>query len=103
MGDTHFDPTDHSRTHHQYAGESMIDIYFFPGLFLIAVCILALAGFVAALAYHHTELLVWAALTAILAASGGVSWLIVERRRVRRAEARWLADHPAEKSQRPTA
>ena len=34
MGDTHHDPTDHSRTHHQHAGESMIDVYFWPGLFL---------------------------------------------------------------------
>ncbi|MBV8964987.1 MAG: hypothetical protein JO191_02305 [Mycobacteriaceae bacterium] len=94
MGDTHHDPTDHSRTHIPHAGESMIDVYFWPGLFLIAVGVIALIGCVAALAYHHPELLLWAGLTAVLTASGGVSWLIVEHRRVRRIEARWLADHP---------
>ena len=98
MGDTHYDPIDHSRTHHQHAGESMIDVYFWPGLFLIAVGVVALAGCVAALAYHHTELLLWAGLTAALTASGGVSWLIVERHRLRRVEARWLAEHPAKQS-----
>lgn len=103
MGDTNTDPVDHSRTHHQYAGESMIDVYFWPGLFLIAVGVVALAGCVAALAYNHPDLLVWAGLTAALTFGGGVSWLIVERRRVRRVEARWLAEHPAQQSHRPAA
>lgn len=98
MGDTHTDPTDHSRTHHQHAGESMIDVYFWPGLFLIAVGVVALAGCLAALAYHNTDLLVWAAVTAALTFGGGASWLIVERRRVRRVEARWAAEHPVNQS-----
>ncbi|HZQ30795.1 MAG TPA: protein UsfY [Mycobacterium sp.] len=100
MGDTHIDPTDHSRTHQPHAGESMIDVYFWPGLFLIAVGVVALVGFLAALAYHHTELLVWAGATAVLTFCGGVSWLAVERRRVRRIEARWLAEHPGEQRRR---
>jgi hypothetical protein len=95
MGDTHSDPVDHSRTHFQHAGESMIDVYFWPGLFLIAVGVVALVGCIAALAYHHPELLVWAGLTAILTFAGGVSWLAVEHRRVRRVEARWRAEHPS--------
>jgi hypothetical protein len=95
MGDTHRDPTDHSRTHHPYAGESMIDVYFWPGLFLIAVGVLALVGCISALAYRNTDLLIWAGLTAGLTFAGGVSWLAVEHRRVRRIEAQWLADHPA--------
>ena len=37
MGDTHHDPVDHSRTHNQHAGESMIDVYFWPGFFLLAM------------------------------------------------------------------
>ena len=93
MGDTHHDPIDHSRTHHQHAGESMIDVYFWPGLFLIAVGVIALVACVAALAYHHTELLVWAGVTAVLTAGGGISWLAVERHRLRRIEARWVAEH----------
>jgi hypothetical protein len=93
MGDTHIDPTDHSRTHIQHAGESMIDVYFWPGLFLIAVGVVAIVGFIAALAYHQSDLLVWAGVTALLTFGGGISWLAVERRRVRRIEARWAAEH----------
>lgn len=103
MGDTHSDPTDHSRTHHQHAGESMIDVYFLPGLFLIAVGVVAVVGCIAALAYHHTELLVWAGVTAALTVSGGVSWLVVERHRIRRVEAMWRAEQRGRKSPRPAA
>lgn len=103
MGDTHHDPTDHSRTYQPHAGESMIDVYFWPGFFLIAVGVVAVIGCVAALAYMHPELLVWAGLTAVLTFGGGVSWLHVERRRVRRIEARWLADHPTHPSHRHAA
>jgi hypothetical protein len=100
MGDTHSDPTDHSRTHHQHAGESMIDVYFFPGLFLIAVGVVAVVGCIAALAYHHTELLVWAGVTAVLTVGGGVSWLFVERHRIRRVEERWRAERRGRTSHR---
>jgi hypothetical protein len=103
MGDTHHDPTDHSRTHHQHAGESMIDVYFMPGLILIAVSIVALVGCLAAAATHHSEWLLATGLTAGLSAVAGAAWLIVERHRVRRAEAEWLAAHPAERSRRPAA
>ena len=100
MGDTHIDPVDHSRTHFQHAGESMIDVYFWPGLFLIAVAVVSLVSCVAALAYKNTDLLIWAGLTTVLTASGGISWLIVERRRVRRIEAKWHAEHPVGQSPR---
>ncbi len=103
MGDTHFDPTDHSRTTQQHAGESMIDAYFWPGFFLIAVGVVAIAACIAALAYHHPELLVWGGLTAALTMGGGISWLIVERHRIRRVEARWLAEQAARQPHRPAA
>lgn len=61
MGDTHHDPTDHFRTTHQQAGQSMIDVYHWPGLFLIAVGVIALMGCVAAAAYGHPEWLMPAA------------------------------------------
>ena len=103
MGDTHSDPTDHSRTHHQHAGESMIDGYFLPGLFLIGVGVVAVVACIAALAYHHPELLVWAGLTAALTVCGGVSWLFVERHRIRRVEAYWDAERRRRQSSRPAA
>ena len=94
MGDTHHDPTDHFRTTHQRAGESLIDVYCWPGLFLIALGVTALVGAVAAAAYQHRE---WLMTTAVIAAGGiivGASWIAAEHRRVRRIEMRWVADHP---------
>ena len=97
MGDTHYDPVDHSRTHHQHAGESMIDVYFWPGLFLIAVSVVAFVGCLAAAATRHSEWLLATGLTAVLAAVGGAAWVVVERHRVRRIEARWMAEHPGKR------
>ena len=95
MGDTHYDPVDHSRTHHQHAGESMIDVYFWPGFLLLAVGMVALVGCVAAAAYKHHEWLLATGVVALASVAAGSGWIAWEHRRVRRIEARWLADHPA--------
>jgi hypothetical protein len=81
----------------------MIDVYFLPGLFLIAVGVVAVVACIAALAYHHTELLVWAGVTALLTVGGGVSWLAVERHRIRRVEASWHEERRRRRSRRPAA
>jgi general stress protein CsbA len=94
VGDTHRDPTDHFRTTHQHAGESMIDVYCWPGLFLMAVGVIALIGSVAAAAYGHQEWLLTTGVVALVAIVVGGLWIAVEHRRVRRIEMRWLADHP---------
>jgi uncharacterized membrane protein YcjF (UPF0283 family) len=94
MGDTHHDPVDHSRTHNQHAGESMIDVYFWPGFFLLAGGVLAVFGCLAAAAYQHHEWLLTTAVIAVVAFAAGSAWIALEHRRVRRVEARWLADHP---------
>lgn len=101
MGYTHHDPVDHSRTHHQHAGESMIDVYFMPGLILIAVSVVALVACLAAAATHHSEWLLPTGLTAALSAVAGAAWVVIERHRVRRVEAEWLERHPAKRSDRP--
>ena len=44
MGDTHHDPTDHSRTTQPHAGITMKDNLFWPGFILLAV---ALSGVIA--------------------------------------------------------
>jgi hypothetical protein len=41
MGDTHHDPIDHFRTTHLHAGESMIDVYHWPGLFPVVVGVIS--------------------------------------------------------------
>ncbi|HUO36380.1 MAG TPA: protein UsfY [Mycobacterium sp.] len=103
MGDTYQDPVDHSRTHHQHAGESMIDTYSWPGFFLLAVGLIALAGCVAAAAYHHSEWLLTAGVVALATVGAGSAWLAIEHRRVRRNEARWHAAHHLGHSQPPAA
>ncbi len=95
MGDTHHDPVDHSRTHHQHAGESMIDVYFWPGFFLLALGMVALIGCVSAAAYKHHEWLLTTGVVALASVAAGSAWIALEHRRVRRIEARWRADHPA--------
>jgi uncharacterized membrane protein YcjF (UPF0283 family) len=93
MGDTHRDPTDHFRTTQQHAGESMIDVYCWPGLFLISVGVMALIGCVAAAAYQHHEWILTAGVIALVAMLVGASWIAVEHRRVLRIENRWWAEH----------
>ena len=44
MGDTQHDPIDDFRTTRLHAGESMIDVYHWPGLFPVAVGVIALTA-----------------------------------------------------------
>jgi len=53
MGDTHHDPTDHSRTTQPHAGIAMKDNFFWPGLILLAVAVFGMIGTAAAAAYRH--------------------------------------------------
>ncbi|BBZ05247.1 UsfY protein [Mycolicibacterium chitae] len=94
MGDTHHDPTDHFRTTNQHAGEHMIDVYFWPGLFLLVMGAAAVIGAVASAAYGHSTGFALMAPTAVGATIVGALWIGYERRRVRRIEARWLSAHP---------
>jgi sugar lactone lactonase YvrE len=100
MKGAHHDPVDHSRTTQPHAGESMIDTLWFPGLVLIFLGILGLAGIVAAAAYGHTEWVLPMALVsgAVVTAGGGL--IALEHRRVNRIERRWQAEHPESDSHR---
>ncbi|MBB5164220.1 protein UsfY [Mycobacterium sp. AZCC_0083] len=100
MKGAHHDPVDHSRTTQPHAGESMIDTLWFPGLILIAVGIIGLAGIVAAAAYGNTDWVLPLALVsgAVVTAGGGLIFL--EHRRVNRIEQRWRAEHRRPDSER---
>ena len=100
MKGAHHDPVDHSRTTQPHAGESMIDTLWFPGLVLIAVGIICLAGIVAAAAYGNTEWVLPLAVVrgAVVTAGGGL--IALEHRRVNRIERRWQAEHPDSDSHR---
>ena len=88
------DPVDHARTTQPHAGESFIDTLWLPGLLLIALGVVGIAGTVAALAYNHHELfLMLVAVAAGLLIAGGLT-IMVEHHRVRRVERQWLSEHP---------
>ncbi|WP_319445209.1 MULTISPECIES: protein UsfY [unclassified Mycobacterium] len=93
MGDTHDDPTDHSRTTQPHAGIAMKDNFLWPGLVLTVVAMLGLIGTAVAAAYRHFEWLATTLLIAALGAIAGALWLVMEHRRVARIEAQWDATH----------
>ncbi|MBS1691396.1 MAG: LapA family protein [Actinobacteria bacterium] len=94
MKGAHHDPLDHSRTTQPHAGESFTDTLWLPGLLLIAVGIVLIAGTVAATAYGNTEVSLILGLVAGALVTAGALAIALEHQRVKRVERRWLADHP---------
>ncbi|WP_329602554.1 MULTISPECIES: protein UsfY [Mycolicibacterium] len=85
---------DHSRTTQPHAGESFIDTLWLPGLGLIALGIVTIAGFVFATAYHRADIQLPLGLIAGALVTAGALVITFEHLRVKRVEQRWLADHP---------
>jgi 4-amino-4-deoxy-L-arabinose transferase-like glycosyltransferase len=102
MGDTHDDPTDHSRTTQPHAGIVMKDNFFWPGLILLAIATFSLIITAAAAAYRHYEWLSTTVLITVLGAVAGALWFVVENRRVTRIEAQWGAAHRGSQTGRHT-
>jgi hypothetical protein len=94
MKSAHRDPVDHSRTTQQHAGESFIDTLWLPGLILIMLGTVTIAGFLAATAYNRPELQLPLAFIAGALVTAGAILITLEHQRVKRVERRWLADHP---------
>jgi 4-amino-4-deoxy-L-arabinose transferase-like glycosyltransferase len=88
MGDTHDDPTDHSRITQPHAGIAMKDNFFWPGLILLTVATFGMISTAAAAAYRHYEWLATTVLIAVLGAVAGALWILVEDRRVTRIDER---------------
>jgi uncharacterized membrane protein YqjE len=82
MGDTHHDPSDHSRTTQPHAGIVMKDNFFWPGLILFAVATFGVITAIAAAAYGRHEWITTTVLIAVLGAIAGSLWFVVEHRRV---------------------
>jgi uncharacterized membrane protein YcjF (UPF0283 family) len=93
MGDTHHDPTDHSRTTQPHAGIAMKDNFLWPGFILLAVAVTGMISTVAVAAYGHYEWLATTVLVAVLGTIAGALWFVVEFRRVARLEEQFAA-HP---------
>ncbi|WP_197378211.1 protein UsfY [Mycolicibacterium mengxianglii] len=89
------DPVDHVRTTQPHAGESFIDNLWWPGLFLLALGVIAIAGFVAATAYSRDG---WSLVLGLIAGAlvtAGALLITVEHQRVKKVERRWVGEHPA--------
>jgi protein-S-isoprenylcysteine O-methyltransferase Ste14 len=102
MGDTHYDPTDHSRTTQPHAGIAVKDNFFWPGLVLLVVATAGLISTAAEAAYGQYEWLCASALIAVLAAVAATLWLAIELRRVTRIDAQWDAAHTGSPTRPPT-
>ncbi len=97
MKGAYHDPIDHSRTTQPHAGESFTDTLWLPGLLLIAVGTVLIAGTVAATAYGNTNLSLILGLVAGALVTAGALAIAFEHHRVKRVEQRWLAEHPGQR------
>jgi hypothetical protein len=102
MSKAHRDPVDHFRTTHQHAGESFIDGYCWPGFLSIALGVISLVGCIASVAYNEREYTLMTGVVAVLAIVFGVLWIVLEQRRVRHMDSRWVAEHSDRHSERRT-
>ena len=75
--------------------ESSQDLAQRPGLVVVGAAALAFALCVATFALGDAGAGVAAAIVALLAFGAGLSWLAMDRRRIRDAERAWPVSHPA--------
>lgn len=94
MKSAHRDPVDHSRTTQPHAGESFIDTLWLPGLVLILLGTLTIAGFIAATAYGRSEFTLPLGFLAGALVTAGAILIAIEHHRVMRVETLWWAEHP---------
>lgn len=84
-------PVDHDRTADPQMGAAGQT----PGLLVVAAAALAFVVCVANFALGQVGAGVAAAIVAMLAFGAGLSWLAMDRRRIRDAERHWTIRHPA--------
>jgi hypothetical protein len=94
-----YDPIDHHHTTHTHTGVAFKSMLALPLLILVAsgvvmaVCALASAG------YMQPRSAALLGAVAVIVGIIGMAIAVLEHRRVRRVEARWIAEHP----DKPTA
>ncbi|OBI41234.1 hypothetical protein [Mycobacterium colombiense] len=89
------DPVDHDRTTDRHARGSAPAAAQAPGLAVVAAAALAFAVCVVNFALGQAGAGVAAAIISMLAFGAGLSWLGMDRRRIRDAERQWVIRHPA--------
>jgi high-affinity Fe2+/Pb2+ permease len=103
MGNKAEDPVDHARTTRKHAGQNMKNTAAFPALIAIGLGVVALFIGLFGFASGRVLLGVVSVAVAVVLAAGGFSWLARERRRVRRVEAEYVAQHPGADLQTPSS
>ncbi|MGH3969756.1 MAG: LapA family protein [Mycobacterium sp.] len=88
-------PVDHDRTVDRRMDESVQDAARTPGLVVVGAAALGFVVCVATFALGKAGAGVAAAIVAMLAFGAGLSWLAMDRRRIRQAEREWVISHPA--------
>lgn len=88
-------PVDHDRTIDRRAHGSVPAAAQTPGRLVVAAAALAFAACVTNFALGQAGAGVAAAIVAMLAFGAGLSWLAMDRRRIRDAERQWVIRHPA--------
>lgn len=84
-------PVDHDRTADRHTGGARPT----PGLLVVAAAALAFVVCVIDFALGQAGAGVAAAIVAMLAFGAGLSWLAMDRRRIRDTERNWVISHPA--------
>jgi hypothetical protein len=100
MGDTASDPIDHDRTTQPLAGETMKNTAKTPGLFLVAVAVVAFVVCLASFALRQVGVGLGAAIVTLLAAGAALAWSAMEARRVREVQREWSSTHRDAQPQR---
>jgi O-antigen/teichoic acid export membrane protein len=103
MGNTARDPVDHARTTRKHAGQNMKNTAAMPALIAIGVGVVALVVCLYFLAAGDAAVSIVAGALALLLMLAGFGWLARERRRVRRVEAQFVAEHPGADMQTPSS
>jgi multisubunit Na+/H+ antiporter MnhB subunit len=103
MGNTAKDPVDHARTTRKHAGQNMKNTAAMPALIAIGVGVAALIIGVYLLAAGGVIASIVAGVVALVLIAAGFGWLARERRRVRRAEAQFVAEHRDADLQTPSS
>lgn len=86
MGDTSSDPLDRQRSSRPRVGQMLKNPAKAPGLFFVAVAVVALGIGVASLAYRQVGAGITAIIISLLAAAAGVVVLVKEAIRLRKLE-----------------
>jgi len=88
------DHTDHCRTTQPHAGQWFKNGRGLPGVFMLALGVLAVVSSDAGAAYRSSAWSIAMGIVAIAALSAGAGWVVLEGRRVGRVEMQWLVEHP---------